>query len=100
MCANEWTDEGMREHKEDPGDRAELLSFSSQHSYSLHVTTDGAKQMFRISSAMTFMVPWKFPKILLVPRWKILLYSDCLSQYIRLRNREAPFRRGKLPYTV
>lgn len=35
---------------------------------SLHVTIVRAKQMFRISSAMTLMMPWKFPKILLVPR--------------------------------
>lgn len=72
VCAKERTDERVREGelKEDPGDRAELLSFPTLHSYGLPVTTDGAKQMFRISSAVISVGPWKFLKILLVPRWK------------------------------
>lgn len=74
---------------------------------------------FSLSIPTAYMLPltgpnrcWEFLQLWLLwclgnsPRYswspdgKILLYSDCLSQYIRLQNREAPFQRGKLPYTV
>lgn len=79
-----WADEG-RERKEDPGDRAEPLSFPTQHFCGLQVTTDRAKQMFRIPTAMIFVGPWKFPRYSWSPDGKILLYDDCLSQHIRLQ---------------
>ena len=69
---DEWTEEWVREreHQEAPGDGEELPGSLTQHSHSLHVATGRAKQMFRISLTMILVVPWKFPKILLVPRWK------------------------------
>lgn len=59
-----------REHQEAPGDGGELLRSLIPHSHTQHVTAGRAKQMFRISLTVILVVPWKFPKILLVPRWK------------------------------
>lgn len=61
-----WTSELIRprEYKEDPRDREDLLNFSVPHSYHLRAARSQAKQMFRISWAVTFVVSWS------IPRWK------------------------------
>lgn len=43
--------------------------FPIQFAYSFLVTLDKAKQRFRISSGIISVMPWKLPKIVLVPIW-------------------------------
>lgn len=100
VCADEWTHERMREHKEDPGDGAELLSFFSRIPTACLLPLTGPNRCLEFLQLWPLWCLGRSPRYSWSPDGRILLNSDCLSQYMRLQNCEAPFQRGKLPYTV